>query len=157
MAFTEPGGESTNRLSVIQNKTYKVCLSASLIRVLRFNIMQNARQGNYNEALAMLLEPSIWRGLSIRDYSSWAHQIWHILALRATRRSVGHYCTSILMRFLSDVCRGQFRMYHEFLLPQRPAGSFDEKDYLFDVGWGGTSTIRESLYQILHLRASTSV
>ena len=48
-------------------------------------------------------------------------------------------------------------MYHEFLLPQRPAGPFDEKDYLFNVGWGGMSTIRESLYQILHLRASTSV
>lgn len=116
MAFTEPGGESTNRLSVILNKTYK-----------------NARQGNYNEALAMLLDPSVWRGLSIRDYSSWAHQIWHILALRATRR-------------------GQFRMYREFLLPQRPAGLFDEKEYLFNVGWGGMSTIRESLYQILHLR-----
>lgn len=119
--------------------------------------MQNARQGNYNDALAMLLEPSVWRDLSIRDHSSWAHQIWHILALRATRRFVEHYCTDILMELLSDVCRGQFRMYHEFLLPHRPAGSFDEKDYIFNVGWGGTSTIRESLYQILHLRASTSV
>jgi hypothetical protein len=45
-------------------------------------------------------------------------------------------------------------MYQEVLLPQRPAGSFDQKDYLFNVGWSGTSTIRESLYQILHLRAS---
>ena len=122
-----------------------------------FSTTQNARQGNYNEALAMLLDPFVWRGLSIRDYSSWAHQIWHILALRATRRFVERYCTSILMKFLSDVCRGQFRMYREFLLPQRPAGSFDEKDYLFNVGWGGTTTIRESLYQILHLRASTLV
>ena len=48
-------------------------------------------------------------------------------------------------------------MYHEYLLPQRPAGSFNEKDYLFNVGWDGMSTIRESLYQILHLRASGSV
>jgi hypothetical protein len=92
MAFTEPGGESTNRLSVILNKTYKVCLNASLICVQMFNRTQNARQGNYNEALAMLLEPSVWRGLSIRDYSSWAHQIWHILALRATRRFAESYC-----------------------------------------------------------------
>ena len=88
MAFTEPGGESTNRLSVILNKTYKVFLNALLIRDRGFNTIQNARQGNYNEALAMLLDPSVWRGLSIRDYSSWAHQIWHILALRATRRFV---------------------------------------------------------------------
>ena len=156
MAFTEPGGESTNRLSVILNKTYKVCLTVSLIRIRRSNRTQNARQGNYNEALAMLLEPSVWRGLSIRDYSSWAHQIWHILALRATRRFVQSYHASPLMKSLSDVCRGQFRIYREFLLPQRPAGSFNEKDYLFNVGWSGTSTIRESLYQILHLRASAS-
>ena len=46
----------------------------------------------------MLLDPFVWRGLSIRDYSSWAHQIWHILALRATRRFVEHYCTSVLMK-----------------------------------------------------------
>ena len=48
-------------------------------------------------------------------------------------------------------------MYHEFLVPQRPTGSFDEKDYLFNVGWSGTSTIRELLYQMLHLKVSASV
>lgn len=34
----------------------------------------------------MLLDPTVWRGLTLHDYGSWAHQIWHILALRATRR-----------------------------------------------------------------------
>jgi hypothetical protein len=50
--------------------------------------MQLARQGSYDKALAMLLEPNVWRGLSLHDYVSWAHEIWHILALRATRRYV---------------------------------------------------------------------
>ncbi|KAF8163271.1 hypothetical protein B0H34DRAFT_694755 [Crassisporium funariophilum] len=116
MAFTEPGGDSTNRLSIILNKTYK-----------------NARQGNYNDALASLLDPAVWRGLSIPDYASWAHQIWHILALRITRR-------------------GQFRLYREFLITQKPAGPFKPKDYLFNVGWHVQTGIRESLYQIIHLR-----
>ena len=104
MAFTEPGGESTNRLSVILNKTYKVYLNPSLIRVRGFNIVQNARQGNYNEALALLLDPSVWRGLSIHDYSSWAHQIWHILALRATRRFFELYYVSTrhYLMFIED-------------------------------------------------------
>jgi len=50
----------------------------------------------------MLLDPPVWRGLSIRDYSSWAHQIWHILALRTTRRFVEPCYAIILMKLLSD-------------------------------------------------------
>ena len=51
---------------------------------------QLARQGAYTKALSMLLEPDVWRGLSIDDYTLWALEIWHILALRATRR---YMCT----------------------------------------------------------------
>ena len=47
---------------------------------------QRARQGKYQDAIAVLLEPDVWRGLSLHDYSQWASQIWHIIVLRATRR-----------------------------------------------------------------------
>lgn len=47
---------------------------------------QYARQGEYDNGLTMLLEPNVWRGLSLNDYVSWAHEIWHILALRTARR-----------------------------------------------------------------------
>jgi anaphase-promoting complex subunit 5 len=47
---------------------------------------QSAKQGKYQDAIAVLLEPDVWRGLSLNDYSQWASQIWHILVLRASRR-----------------------------------------------------------------------
>jgi hypothetical protein len=37
----------------------------------------------------MLLEPDVWRGISLDDYVTWANQIWHILMLRASRQYVG--------------------------------------------------------------------
>jgi hypothetical protein len=40
----------------------------------------------------MLLEPHVWHGISLNDYVSWANEIWHILALRATRRYVLLVC-----------------------------------------------------------------
>lgn len=116
MAFTEPGSESSNKLSVVLNKSYK-----------------KARQGNYDEALALLVDPSVWRGLIIHDYATWAHQIWHILTLRATRR-------------------GQSRLCRELLIPRRPHGPSNPKEYLFDVEWDRLSNIRESLYQMLQLK-----
>ena len=94
---------------------------------------QMAREGRYDEALAFLLLPSVWQGLSIHDYTSWCHQIWHILTLRTTRR-------------------GQFRLYREFFLPKRPKGSCNPKHYLFDVEDEKISSISESLYQLLQLR-----
>lgn len=66
---TEAGSDSNNRLSVILNKAYRT-----------------ARQGEYDVAISMLIDPSVWSGLTMHDYAIWAHQIWHILALRATRR-----------------------------------------------------------------------
>lgn len=47
---------------------------------------KRARQGAYSEGLAMLIEPSVWRGITLNDYTLWANQIWHILVLRASRR-----------------------------------------------------------------------
>lgn len=37
----------------------------------------------------MLLHPDTWRGLSLDAYHKWAEAVWHILALRTSRRSVG--------------------------------------------------------------------
>jgi len=45
MAFTEPGGESTNRLSVFLNKSYKVSLNALLVRVRGFNTIKEREAG----------------------------------------------------------------------------------------------------------------
>lgn len=39
----------------------------------------------------MLLESDTWRGLTLDDYGAWAGEIWHILVLRASRRSVHCY------------------------------------------------------------------
>ena len=47
---------------------------------------QRARNGEYLEAITMLFEPNVWRGLSMNNYNLWAAEIWHILVLRATRR-----------------------------------------------------------------------
>lgn len=35
-----------------------------------------------------MLDPDVWRGLSLADYNLWASEIWNILALRACRRYV---------------------------------------------------------------------
>ncbi|KAF9532947.1 hypothetical protein CPB83DRAFT_873879 [Crepidotus variabilis] len=116
LAFTEFGSDNSTRLTVILNRAYST-----------------ARDGHYEDALAFLLHQSVWQGLTTHDYALWSAQIWHILALRATRR-------------------GQFRLYREFLLPQRPNGLFNEKQYLYDNDGDRMSPIRESLYQLLQLR-----
>ncbi|EDR14280.1 uncharacterized protein LACBIDRAFT_305954 [Laccaria bicolor S238N-H82] len=116
IAFTDSGSEDSNRITVLLNRSYK-----------------KARQGNYQGSLSMLLDPDVWRGLTLHDYGSWAHQLWHILALRATRR-------------------GQTRLYREFLLPRRPLGSYNEKEYLFNTQSAEMSPIRESLHSVLQIR-----
>jgi len=42
--------------------------------------------GLYDQSIRNLLDPAVWSGLSMDDYGFWAHAIWNILALRATRR-----------------------------------------------------------------------
>ncbi|KDQ33264.1 hypothetical protein PLEOSDRAFT_1091403 [Pleurotus ostreatus PC15] len=114
-AFTMVGGDDNNRITVILNRAYR-----------------QARQGQYETALAKLLEPDIWRGLTIRDYSLWANQVWHILALRAS----------------------------QVLLPRQPLGEVDSNDYFFYT-CSMKDKIRGQLYEVLRLRefgqASTAI
>ncbi|KAH9027662.1 hypothetical protein EDB84DRAFT_1272610 [Lactarius hengduanensis] len=115
-AFSEIGGDSNNALVVTLNRAYR-----------------RARQGGYQDAIAMLLEPDIWRGLSLNDYSQWASQIWHIIVLRASRR-------------------GQLRQYNDLLKTMRPAGPFNPRDYFFNAATSTTSIIRDPLYEFLQMR-----
>ncbi|KIL69717.1 hypothetical protein M378DRAFT_68525 [Amanita muscaria Koide BX008] len=116
IAFTTVAGEDNQRLTVILNKAHKL-----------------ARQGQYNNSLKMLLDPEVWRGISITDYTSWAHEIWHILTLRTTRR-------------------GQYRLYQGYLLPKRPPGFFNAREYFFDTDSSPMSKIRDALYEVLQMR-----
>ncbi|KAG6832387.1 hypothetical protein H0H92_002655 [Tricholoma furcatifolium] len=119
LAFTKPATSDPNRITMFLNRAY-----------------QRARQGSYSEALAMLLEPDVWRGLTINDYATWAHEIWQILALRATRR-------------------GQDRLYQEFLLPRRPPGDFNSRAYAHDAPSTLADKIRDPLYEIIQMRVIT--
>ncbi|EMD38521.1 hypothetical protein CERSUDRAFT_82798 [Gelatoporia subvermispora B] len=115
-AFTEVGGNDNNRLIVTLNRAY-----------------YRARQGDYQHAIASLLDPDVWRGLDMNDYYSWASEIWHILVLRSSRR-------------------GQKRQFSEFLKQKRPNGPYAPREY-----WSGTSTplgsiIRDPLYEIIQMR-----
>lgn len=116
IAFTEYGGSNNNRLTAILNKTYK-----------------QARQGKYTQALVSLLEPDVWRGLTIDDYASWAQEIWHILVLRAVRRK-------------------QDRLYSSFLLPRKPPGDFNPRHYTLDSTATHTSKIFDDLHEVIRMR-----
>ncbi|KAJ7582745.1 hypothetical protein C8J56DRAFT_791650 [Mycena floridula] len=72
LAFTGIGGDDNTRITTILNQAYKI-----------------ARQGEYERSLAIILEPDVWRGLTLDDYVAWAQEVWHILVLRATRRYAG--------------------------------------------------------------------
>ncbi|KAF5380845.1 hypothetical protein D9615_003925 [Tricholomella constricta] len=125
LAFSQLGGEDHNRITVLLNRAYK-----------------RARQGAYTEALTMLLEPDVWRGLSIDDYTAWAQEIWHILVLRATRR-------------------GQDRLYREYLLPRRPPGPYNPREYVHNAVSTSCDKIRDPLYEVIQMRrcdqASSSI
>ncbi|KAF8350736.1 hypothetical protein F5887DRAFT_940689 [Amanita rubescens] len=116
IAFTPVAGEDNQRLIVILNKAHKL-----------------ARQGQYSNSLKILLDPDVWRGITVTDYTSWAHEIWHVLTLRTVRR-------------------GQNRLYREFLLPRQPPGSFNGREYFFDASFPPMSKIRDSLYEVLQMR-----
>ncbi|KAH9934779.1 uncharacterized protein B0H18DRAFT_978208 [Fomitopsis serialis] len=115
-AFTEVGGADNNRLTVALNRAY-----------------YRARQGKYEAALASLIDPDVWRGLYMTDYHIWANEIWHILALRASRR-------------------GQPRQFTEFLKQRRPHGVYKGREY-----WNGTSMslgsmIRDPMYEYIQMK-----
>ncbi|PCH38233.1 hypothetical protein WOLCODRAFT_64717 [Wolfiporia cocos MD-104 SS10] len=115
-AFTEVGGDDDNRITVTLNRAY-----------------YRARQGDYQDAIASLLEPDVWRGLTMNQYNAWANEIWHILVLRAGRRR-------------------QERQFAEFLKQRRPHGRYKSREY-----WPSSSTpigsiIRDPLYDYIQMR-----
>ncbi|KAJ3728128.1 hypothetical protein DFJ43DRAFT_1084857 [Lentinula guzmanii] len=118
VAFTFAGSPDNNRLTALLNTAYR-----------------RARQGNYGNALAILSNPVVWKGLSLPDYKLWAQEVWQVLALRATRR-------------------GQDRLYREFLLPRQPSGQRNARHYvhispphLVPIG-----EISDTLHEVLRLR-----
>jgi anaphase-promoting complex subunit 5 len=86
-AFTEIGSDDNNRVTAILNGAYRVS-GLTLCAIHTLTSIKRARQGKYRQALAMLLKPDVWRGLSSANYLIWANQLWHILMLRASRRCV---------------------------------------------------------------------
>ncbi|KAG7098994.1 hypothetical protein E1B28_000880 [Marasmius oreades] len=116
IAFTPKGGDDNNRLTCILNQAYR-----------------RARQGFYENALAMLLEPCVWKGLAISDYGLWAQEVWHILALRASRR-------------------GQHRLSREYILPRRPPGDFNPRHYLHKVPSSTNNKIADPLYEVIQMK-----
>ncbi|KAH7870821.1 uncharacterized protein C8R40DRAFT_1125250 [Lentinula edodes] len=95
VAFTSAGSSDNNRLTALLNTAYR-----------------RARQGNYDNALAILLNPVVWKGLTLPDYKIWAQEVWQVLALRASRR-------------------GQDRLYRDFLLPRQPPGERNMRHYVY--------------------------
>ncbi|EIN07406.1 hypothetical protein PUNSTDRAFT_105115 [Punctularia strigosozonata HHB-11173 SS5] len=114
--FMSASSETT--LSCLANRAYAV-----------------ARQGSYDEGLAMLLEPSVWQNLAtMPDYNLWANEVWHILVLRATRR-------------------GQIRTIRDFLRTRRTSMYFLTKEYSLDGDKGRVaSAIRDPLYKVMELK-----
>ncbi|KAI5899674.1 uncharacterized protein SCHCODRAFT_02605806 [Schizophyllum commune H4-8] len=116
LAFTNIGDVDNNRITVLLNRAYKI-----------------ARQGRYSEGLTLLLEPSVWRGLTMHDYTEWCHEIWHILALRASRR-------------------GQMHMYRDFLIPRAPE-DFNPRNYTLSNSLKRKAGIMDNLIHVMSMRA----
>ncbi|KAI0646968.1 hypothetical protein C8Q79DRAFT_957197 [Trametes meyenii] len=116
ISFTEYGSEDNTRLTVTLNRAY-----------------DRARQGKYVAAISGLLEPEVWQGLDIADYNLWAGEIWHILALRASRR-------------------GQQRQLQEYLIPRRPDVEYSARDYQWSKDSPSGSLIRDPLHDVLMMR-----
>ncbi|TBU65923.1 hypothetical protein BD310DRAFT_912363 [Dichomitus squalens] len=114
-AFSEVGGDDNTRLTVALNRAYHV-----------------ARQGKYQQAIASLLEPDVWRGLSLADYNLWAFEIWSILAMRACRRR-------------------QQRQLKDYLIPRRPNAPHIPREYQWANDQFG-SIIRDPLYEAMLMR-----
>ncbi|KAL7283326.1 hypothetical protein ACG7TL_002755 [Trametes sanguinea] len=115
-SFTEYGSDDNTRLTVTLNRAY-----------------YKARQGKYTASIATLLEPDVWRGLSLADYNLWAGEIWHILILRASRR-------------------GHQRQLKDYLIPRRPDTEFYNRDYQWDKEHLVGSIIRDPLHEVFIMR-----
>ncbi|KAH9951375.1 hypothetical protein B0H21DRAFT_849637 [Amylocystis lapponica] len=115
-AFTEVGGDDNNRLVVTLNRAY-----------------HRAREGMYEDALAIMLEPDVWRGLTLNDYNAWANEVWHVLVLRASRR-------------------GQTRQFAEFLRQKKPGGEYMPREYWLGARETMASLVRDPLYEVMQMR-----
>jgi hypothetical protein len=51
-----------------------------------------------------------------------------------------------------DMSSGQQRQYHDLLKTMRPAGSFNPRDYFFNVSASIISNIRDPLYEFLQMQ-----
>ncbi|EGN92472.1 hypothetical protein SERLA73DRAFT_99306 [Serpula lacrymans var. lacrymans S7.3] len=116
LAFTVSGTNDPNRLNVILNRAYRL-----------------ARSGDYDQALGMLIDPDVWWGLSMDSYALWTDQIWHILALRTSRR-------------------GQSRLFQDYLRPRRPTSNYIEKEYWYDDSPVTIQTIQMDLHRVMDAR-----
>ncbi|KAJ2991321.1 hypothetical protein NUW54_g8225 [Trametes sanguinea] len=141
-SFTEYGSDDNTRLTVTLNRAY-----------------YKARQGKYTASIATLLEPDVWRGLSLADYNLWAGEIWHILTLRASRRCVDqHFSYTVAFprgfKSLTAVTfpRGHQRQLKEYLLPRRPETEFYHREYQWDKDHMTGSIIRDPLHEVLIMR-----
>lgn len=117
LLITRAGKGDPNRLNTLINRSYR-----------------RARNGLYSEALALLLHPETWCGLSLDAYHQWAEAVWHILALRTSRR-------------------GQRRFFDDFLLPRRPSSStFVSKEYFFDESSTSLPALNMELHEVMNAR-----
>ncbi|KAI6127304.1 hypothetical protein F5141DRAFT_1086965 [Pisolithus sp. B1] len=115
--FSRWGDDDPNRLNSLLNQAHRM-----------------ARNGLYQDALTLLVQPRTWRGLSLDLYQEWANMIWHILALRVSRR-------------------GQRRLFHDFLLPRQPSSStFASKEYFFDDCTSSLPPMSDELHQVMSAR-----
>jgi anaphase-promoting complex subunit 5 len=99
------------------------------------------------------------------DYGLWAHKIWHIFALRASRRYASQHLNDIAVSLLSlftsrcCLCRGQVRLYREFLRARRPRSPSGDgylpREYFFDGEGGPLPMITEELFQVLEMKVVT--
>lgn len=87
LAFARTGDSDPNHLNVALNRAYRVSRFHQIMpHLISYGLEQLARAGSYQIALAQLLHSETWRGLSLDQYQEWAIMIWHILALRSSRR-----------------------------------------------------------------------
>ena len=91
LAFAKTGDNDPNHLNVALNRAYRVgnfLAYATLFfkSLISYVLEQLARAGSYQISLAVLLHSETWRGLSLDQYQEWSIMIWHILALRSSRR-----------------------------------------------------------------------
>ncbi|KAF9246549.1 hypothetical protein BU15DRAFT_85302 [Melanogaster broomeanus] len=78
LAFAKIGDDDPNRLNVALNRAYRL-----------------ARDGSYQDALASLVRPETWRGLSLDAFQEWATMIWHrrgqaVTAIQPLLQSLWH-------------------------------------------------------------------